>query len=146
MAGAPWEFYVKPSTIDTIYIKHANADDSTALTLTKGGGSFGTTSFVETNTVEIWADGYQRTTAIVGDDPVTLTPLEESGGSEMPDIPNVPANIVTELNKLKTIKANIKQAIISKGVTVSDSDAFSVYADKISTISETSNSTPEKTA
>ena len=146
MVGAPWEFYVNPSTIDTIYIKHANADDSTALTLTKGGGSFGTTSFVETNTVEIWADGYQRTTAIVGDDPVTLTPLDDSGGSEMPDIPNVPVNIVTELNKLKTTKANIKQALISKGVYVSDSDAFSVYSDKISSISGTSTGEPEKTA
>ena len=146
MVGAPWEFYVNPSTIDTIYIKYANADDSTALTLTKGGSSFGTTSFVETNTVEIWADGYQRTTAIVGDDPVTLTPLDDSGGSEMPDIPNVPVNIVTELNKLKTTKANIKQALISKGVYVSDSDAFSVYSSKISSISGTSTGVPEKTA
>lgn len=146
MAGVKWEFYVVPGTISTIYIKYEGADDSTAVTLTKGGGSFGTTSFVETNTVEIWADGYQRTTAIVGDDPVTLTPLEESGGSEMPDIPNVPANIVTELNKLKTIKANIKQAIISKGVYVSDSDAFSVYSSKISSISGTSTGEPEKTA
>ena len=84
--------------------------------------------------------------ATVGDDPVTLTPLEESGGSEMPDIPNVPVNIVTELNKLKTTKANIKQALISKGVYVSDSDAFSVYSDKISSISVTSNGVPEKTA
>ena len=146
MAGAPWDFYVKPSTIDTIYIKYANADDSTAVTLTKSGGSFNTKNFVETNTVEIWTDGYQRTTAIVGDDPVTLTPLEESGGSEMPDIPNVPANIVIELNKLKTTKANIKQALINKGVYVSDSDAFSVYSSKISSISGTSTGEPEKTA
>ena len=43
--------------------------------------------------------------------------------------------ISTQLNGLETIKSNIRQAIIDKGVAVSVSDAFSVYPDKISQIS-----------
>ena len=40
-----------------------------------------------------------------------------------------------QLDLLDTTKANIKQAIIDKGQEVSDNDAFSTYAEKISNIS-----------
>lgn len=43
--------------------------------------------------------------------------------------------ISEQLTALANIKADIKQAIIDKGGTVSDSDAFSTYADKIDGIS-----------
>lgn len=43
--------------------------------------------------------------------------------------------ISEQLTALANIKADIKQAIIDKGGTVSDSDAFSTYADKIGDIS-----------
>lgn len=43
--------------------------------------------------------------------------------------------ISEQLTALANIKADIKQAIIDKGVTISDSDAFSTYADKISSLS-----------
>lgn len=42
--------------------------------------------------------------------------------------------ISEQLTALADIKADIKQAIIDKGGTVSDSDAFSTYADKISNL------------
>ena len=42
--------------------------------------------------------------------------------------------IADKLNKLKTTKGLIKQAIIDKGVEVTDNDTFESYADKISSI------------
>ena len=42
--------------------------------------------------------------------------------------------IADKLNKLKTTKKAIKQAIIDKGVEVTDNDTFESYADKISSI------------
>lgn len=44
------------------------------------------------------------------------------------------ANITENLNKLIQTKSDIKDAIISKGVGVSDSDTFASYADKIRSI------------
>lgn len=44
------------------------------------------------------------------------------------------ANITENLNKLIQTKSDIKDAIISKGVRVSDSDTFASYADKIRSI------------
>lgn len=46
-----------------------------------------------------------------------------------------------KLNKLIATKTNIKNAIISKGVTVNDADTFSSYAEKISQIQQTSGTT-----
>jgi len=43
--------------------------------------------------------------------------------------------IADKLNYLNTTKANIKNAIIEKGVEVSDSDTFRDYATKIADIS-----------
>ena len=43
--------------------------------------------------------------------------------------------IADKLNYLNTTKMNIKNAIIEKGVEVSDSDTFRDYATKISDIS-----------
>ena len=43
-------------------------------------------------------------------------------------------SISNKFNSLDTIKSQIKQAIIDKGVTVSDSDGFGTYAGKISLI------------
>lgn len=43
--------------------------------------------------------------------------------------------IAEKLNYLNTTKANIKNAIIEKGVSVSDNDTFRSYATKISDIS-----------
>lgn len=43
--------------------------------------------------------------------------------------------ISEQLIQLNQIKSNIKQAIIDKGVSVSDSDGFATYANKISAIS-----------
>ena len=42
--------------------------------------------------------------------------------------------VVDKLNKILSTKAAIKQAIISKGVSVSDTDTFASYADKIESI------------
>ena len=42
--------------------------------------------------------------------------------------------ISDQLNKVKRIKADIKQAIIDKGVTVSEQESFSTYPSKISLI------------
>ena len=44
------------------------------------------------------------------------------------------SELANKLNYLKQIKEAIKQAIISKGVTVEDSDSFMSYADKIKQI------------
>ena len=131
MAGAPWDFYVVPSTITTVYMKYAGADDSTAITVTNSGGPeggfFSTNYFVETNTVEIWADGYQRTTVIVGASPITLT---QSSGSE------IPTDTRVEITTLNTTKNAIKNAIESKGVTIEADTPFSEYADAIEDIVE----------
>ena len=43
-------------------------------------------------------------------------------------------SIATEIERLVGIKAAIKAAIIAKGQSVSDTDAFVAYADKISAI------------
>ena len=45
------------------------------------------------------------------------------------------ATIAENLTLLESTKANIKQAIVNKGVSVSDTDTFSSYADKIGQIS-----------
>ena len=45
------------------------------------------------------------------------------------------ATIAENLTLLESTKANIKQAIVNKGVSVSDTDAFASYADKIGQIS-----------
>ena len=45
------------------------------------------------------------------------------------------ATIAENLTLLQSTKANIKQAIINKGVSVSDTDTFASYADKIGQIS-----------
>ena len=45
------------------------------------------------------------------------------------------ATITENLNTIKTIKSDIKNAIITKGVEVSDSDSFTTYASKITDIS-----------
>lgn len=42
--------------------------------------------------------------------------------------------VVDKLNKILSIKETIKQAIISKGVSISDTDTFASYADKIEAI------------
>ena len=39
--------------------------------------------------------------------------------------------VADKLNKLVTTKENIKNAIISKGISVTDSDTFASYANKI---------------
>ena len=44
------------------------------------------------------------------------------------------ATIEENINRLKSAKANIKSAIISKGVTVDDSLTIDAYADLISSI------------
>lgn len=41
------------------------------------------------------------------------------------------ATIAENLTLLESTKANIKQAIVNKGVSVSDTDTFASYADKI---------------
>ena len=46
-----------------------------------------------------------------------------------------------KLNKLITTKTSIKNAIISKGVAINDSDTFSSYAEKISQIQQTGETT-----
>ena len=46
-----------------------------------------------------------------------------------------------KLNKLITTKTDIKNAIISKGVTINDTDTFSSYAEKISQIQQTGETT-----
>lgn len=46
-------------------------------------------------------------------------------------------NISDKLNRLIQTKVNIKNAIISKGISVNDSDTFSSYAEKISQIQQT---------
>lgn len=46
-----------------------------------------------------------------------------------------------KLNKLITTKTDIKNAIISKGVAINDSDTFSSYAGKISQIQQTGETT-----
>lgn len=43
-------------------------------------------------------------------------------------------SIVNKLEKLKNTKKAIKQALINKGVEVSDNDSFESYADKIDSI------------
>ena len=43
-------------------------------------------------------------------------------------------SIVNKLEKLKNTKQAIKQALINKGVEVSDNDSFESYADKIDSI------------
>ena len=43
-------------------------------------------------------------------------------------------NISDKLNKLIQTKADIKNAIINKGISVNDSEPFSSYASKISQI------------
>lgn len=43
-------------------------------------------------------------------------------------------SVASELNLLRQTKAAIKQSIINKGVSVSDSDAFSTYSSKIDAI------------
>lgn len=48
-----------------------------------------------------------------------------------------------KLNKILETKNNIKQAIINKGVAVSDTDSFSLYPEKINQISTSSSSTEE---
>ena len=48
-----------------------------------------------------------------------------------------------KLNKLIETKNNIKQAIINKGVSVSDVDSFSLYPEKINQISTSSTPTEE---
>ena len=45
------------------------------------------------------------------------------------------ATIAENLTLLESTKANIKQAIVNKGVSVSDTDTFASYADKIGQIS-----------
>lgn len=45
------------------------------------------------------------------------------------------ATITENLTLLESTKANIKQAIVNKGVSVSDTDTFASYADKIGQIS-----------
>lgn len=45
------------------------------------------------------------------------------------------STIAEQLAELAQVKADIKAAIIDKGVAVSDSDAFSTYATKIGQIS-----------
>lgn len=45
------------------------------------------------------------------------------------------ATIAENLTLLQSTKANIKQAIVNKGVSVSDTDTFASYADKIGQIS-----------
>lgn len=49
--------------------------------------------------------------------------------------------VADKLNKLITTKNNIKNAIVSKGVTINDSDTFSSYAEKISQIQQTGETT-----
>lgn len=44
------------------------------------------------------------------------------------------ATITENLNTIKTIKSDIKDAIVTKGVEVSDSDSFTTYASKITDI------------
>lgn len=44
------------------------------------------------------------------------------------------ATIAENLTLLESTKANIKQAIVNKGVSVSDTDTFASYADKINSI------------
>lgn len=44
------------------------------------------------------------------------------------------ATITENLNTIKTIKSDIKNAIVTKGVEVSDSDSFTTYASKITNI------------
>ena len=43
--------------------------------------------------------------------------------------------ITDKLNKLAETKSAIKTAIVNKGVSISDTDTFASYADKISSIS-----------
>lgn len=43
-------------------------------------------------------------------------------------------SIVNKLQKLKNTKNAIKQALINKGVEVSDDDSFESYANKINSI------------
>ena len=42
--------------------------------------------------------------------------------------------ITDKLNKLAETKSAIKTAIVNKGVTITDTDTFASYADKISSI------------
>lgn len=51
------------------------------------------------------------------------------------------ATIAENLTLLESTKANIKQAIVNKGVSVSDTDTFASYADKIGQISGGSSAT-----
>jgi hypothetical protein len=51
-------------------------------------------------------------------------------------------SVTTQLQKLKQIKAEIAEAIIDKGVTVSDSDPFRTYSEKIESISQGSGEKP----
>lgn len=55
-------------------------------------------------------------------------------------------SVATEIERLVGIKADIKAAIVAKGQSVADTDAFGTYADKIAAIDTLSSGTADATA